>query len=209
MKKIFTLAVMAMIAIGAMAEDYNERTVKTYEDNLAVTVAGVGPFSQKATITIAEQAEEGKYTIQLNQFSFMDQLVGDVTMTDVQGDDDSEGFTNYATTQTATITNGEEDGIMGMLGGKIDVTVKEGTRSKGDKFYAVITLVVPGVGNVDAVFGDNNFGGNVDGIAASTASANAKVAAIYTLGGQRVNTMVRGINILKMTDGRTVKVVNK
>lgn len=196
-----------MIAIGAMAEDYNERTVKTYEDNLAVTVAGVGPFSQKATITIAEQTEEGKYTIQLNQFSFLDQLVGDVTMTDVQGDDDSEGFTNYATTQTAIITNGEEDGIQGMLDGKIDVTVKEGTRSKGDKFYAVITLVVPGVGNVDAVFGDNNFG--VDGIAASTVSDNAKVAAIYTLGGQRVNTMVRGINILKMTDGRTVKVVNK
>lgn len=206
MKKFFTFIAMAMVAMGAMAENYNERTIKTYEDNLVVTVEGFEPVKTTATITIAEQAEEGEYTIQLNQFSFSGMLIGDVTMTDVQGDDDSEGFTYYATTQTATITNGEEDGIMGMLGGKIDVTVKEGTRSKDNKFYALINLVVPGVGNVDAVFGDNNFGGT-DGI--SVAEQNARVAAIYTLGGQRVNTMVRGINILKLTNGKTVKVMNK
>ena len=29
------------------------------------------------------------------------------------------------------------------------------------------------------------------------------------LGGQRVNSMVRGINILKLTNGKTVKVMNK
>lgn len=201
MKKIFTLIAMAMIAMGAMAQGNNE---KTYEDNIVITVMGQ-PVTDRASITITEQAEEGKYTIKLNQFSFMEMLIGDVTMTDVQGDDDSEGFTNYATTQTATITNGAD--IQEMLGGKIDVTVKEGSRSKGDKFYALISLTVPGVGDVEAVFGDNNFG--TDGISAGTIDQNAKVAAVYTLGGQRVNSMVRGINILKLTNGKTVKVMNK
>lgn len=201
MKKIFTLIAMAMITIGAMAQGNNE---KTYEDNIVITVMGQ-PVTDRASITITEQAEEGKYTIKLNQFSFMEMLIGDVTMTDVQGDDDSEGFTNYATTQTATITNGAD--IQDMLGGKIDVTVKEGSRSKGDKFYALISLIVPGVGDVEAVFGDNNFG--TDGISAGIADQNAKVAAVYTLGGQRVNSMVRGINILKLTNGKTVKVMNK
>lgn len=206
MKKIFTLIAMAMIAMGAMAQGNNE---KTYEDNIVITVANLGePITDRASITITEQAEEGKYTIKLNQFSFQGILIGDVTMTDVQGDDDSEGFTNYATTQIATITNGAE--IQEMLGGKIDVTVKEGSRSKGDKFYALISLTVPGVGDVgdvEAVFGDNNFG--TDGISAGTIDQNAKVAAVYTLGGQRVNSMVRGINILKLTNGKTVKVMNK
>lgn len=162
--------------------------------------------AEQAVITITEEAEEGKYTIKLNQFSFMGLLIGDVTMTGVQGDDDSEGFTYYATTQTATITNGEAEGIMGMLGGKIDVTVKDGSRSKGGKFYAMITLVVPGVGNVDAVFGDNNFdGSSINGVS----SDDDKVAAIYALNGARVSTMTRGVNILKMQSGKTIKVFNR
>lgn len=207
MKKIFTLLALAIVAMGAMAEDYNERTVKTYEDKLQVTVQDMGSFDETASITITGQAEADLYTIQLNKFSFSVMLIGDVTMTDVKGQTDADGFTNYATTQTATITNGEEEGIMGMLGGKIDVTVKEGTRSKGDKFYAVISLTVPGVGDVNAVFGDNNF--DTNGIDMAKTSNDNKVAAIYTLGGQRVSTMVRGVNIVKMTNGDTFKVVNK
>lgn len=206
MKKIFTLLALALVAMGAMAEDYNERTVKTYEDKLQVTVGG-DAYDETASITITGQAEADLYTIQLNKFSFSGMLIGDVTMTDVKGQTDADGFTNYATTQTATITNGEEEGIMGMLGGKIDVTVKEGTRSKGDKFYAVISLTVPGVGDVNAVFGDDNF--DTNGIDMAKTSNDNKVAAIYTLGGQRVSTMVRGVNIVKMTNGDTFKVVNK
>lgn len=207
MKKIFTLLALAIVAMGAMAEDYNERTVKTYEDKLQVTVQDMGSFDETASITITGQAEADLYTIQLNKFSFSVMLIGDVTMTDVKGQTDADGFTNYATTQTATITNGEEEGIMGMLGGKIDVTVKEGTRSKGDKFYAVISLTVPSVGDVNAVFGDDNF--DTNGIDMAKTSNDNKVAAIYTLGGQRVSTMVRGVNIVKMTNGDTFKVVNK
>lgn len=203
MKKIFTLITVMLVAMSAMAQDLKSTD---YHDQLVITIEGNTMPAGQAVITISEEAEEGKYTIKLNQFSFMGMLIGDVTMTGVQGDDDSEGFTNYATTQTATITNGEAEGIMGMLGGKIDVTVKDGSRSKGGKFYAMITLVVPGVGNVDAVFGDNNFdGSSINGVS----SDDDKVAAIYALNGARVSTMTRGVNILKMQSGKTIKVFNR
>lgn len=203
MKKIFTLITVMLVAMSAMAQDPKSTD---YHDQLVITINGETMPAEQAVITITEEAEEGKYTIKLNQFSFMGLLIGDVTMTGVQGDDDSEGFTNYATTQTATITNGEAEGIMGMLGGKIDVTVKDGSRSKGGKFYAMITLVVPGVGNVDAVFGDNNFdGSSINGVS----SDDDKVAAIYALNGARVSTMTRGVNILKMQSGKTIKVFNR
>lgn len=203
MKKIFTLITVMLVAMSAMAQDLKSTD---YHDQLVITINGETMPAEQAVITITEEAEEGKYTIKLNQFSFMGLLIGDVTMTGVQGDDDSEGFTNYATTQTATITNGEAEGIMGMLGGKIDVTVKDGSRSKGGKFYAMITLVVPGVGNVDAVFGDNNFdGSSINGVS----SDDDKVAAIYAINGARVSTMTRGVNILKMQSGKTIKVFNR
>lgn len=203
MKKIFTLITVMLVAMSAMAQDLKSTD---YHDQLVITINGETMPAEQAVITITEEAEEGKYTIKLNQFSFMGLLIGDVTMTGVQGDDDSEGFTNYATTQTATITNGEAEGIMGMLGGKIDVTVKDGSRSKGGKFYAMITLVVPGVGNVDAVFGDNNFdGSSINGVS----SDDDKVAAIYAINGTRVSTMTRGVNILKMQSGKTIKVFNR
>lgn len=210
MKKIFTLITVMLVAMSAMAQDLKGTD---YHDQLVITINGETMPAEQAVITIAEEAEEGKYTIKLNQFSFNGMLIGDVTMNGVQGDDDSEGFTNYATvnkddepiTLTATITNGDPL-FMGMLGGKVDVTVKKGSRSKDGKLYAMITLVVPGVGNVDAVFGDNNFdGSSINGVS----SDDDKVAAIYALNGARVSTMTRGVNILKMQSGKTIKVFNR
>lgn len=210
MKKIFTLITVMLVAMSAMAQDLKSTD---YHDQLVITIEGNTMPAGQAVITITEEAEEGKYTIKLNQFSFNGMLIGDVTMNGVQGDDDSEGFTNYATvnkddepiTLTATITNGDPL-FMGMLGGKVDVTVKKGSRSKDGKLYAMITLVVHGVGNVDAVFGDNNFdGSSINGVS----SDDDKVAAIYALNGARVSTMTRGVNILKMQSGKTIKVFNR
>lgn len=203
MKKIFTLITVMLVAMSAMAQDLKSTD---YHDQLVITIEGNTMPAGQAVITITEEAEEGKYTIKLNQFSFNGMLIGDVTMNGVQGDDDSEGFTNYsAENKTATITNGIPD-IIAALGGQVDVTVKEGSRSKGGKLYAMITLVVPGVGNVDAVFGDNNFdGSSINGVS----SDDDKVAAIYALNGARVSTMTRGVNILKMQSGKTIKVFNR
>lgn len=203
MKKIFTLITVMLVAMSAMAQDLKSTD---YHDQLVITIEGNTMPAGQAVITITEEAEEGKYTIKLNQFSFMGQLIGDVTVDGVQGDDDSEGFTNYsAENKTATITNGIPD-FIAALGGQVEVTVKEGSRSKDGKLYAMITLVVHGVGNVDAVFGDNNFdGSSINGVS----SDDDKVAAIYALNGARVSTMTRGVNILKMQSGKTIKVFNR
>lgn len=203
MKKIFTLITVMLVAMSAMAQDLKSTD---YHDQLVITIEGNTMPAGQAVITITEEAEEGKYTIKLNQFSFMGQLIGDVTVDGVQGDDDSEGFTNYsAENKTATITNGIPD-FIAALGGQVEVTVKEGSRSKDGKLYAMITLVVSGVGNVDAVFGDNNFdGSSINGVS----SDDDKVAAIYALNGARVSTMTRGVNILKMQSGKTIKVFNR
>lgn len=203
MKKIFTLITVMLVALSAMAQDLKSTD---YHDQLVITIEGNTMPAGQAVITITEEAEEGKYTIKLNQFSFNGMLIGDVTMNGVQGDDDSEGFTNYsAENKTATITNGIPD-FIAALGGQVEVTVKEGSRSKDGKLYAMITLVVPGVGNVDAVFGDNNFdGSSINGVS----SDDDKVAAIYALNGARVSTMTRGVNILKMQSGKTIKVFNR
>lgn len=203
MKKIFTLITVMLVAMSAMAQDLKSTD---YHDQLVITIEGNTMPAGQAVITITEEAEEGKYTIKLNQFSFNGMLIGDVTMNGVQGDDDSEGFTNYsAENKTATITNGIPD-FIAALGGQVEVTVKEGSRSKDGKLYAMITLVVPGVGNVDAVFGDNNFdGSSINGVS----SDDDKVAAIYALNGARVSTMTRGVNILKMQSGKTIKVFNR
>lgn len=210
MKKIFTLITVMLVAMSAMAQDPKSTD---YHDQFVITINGETMSAGQAVITITEEAEEGKYTIKLNQFSFMGQLIGDVTVDGVQGDDDSEGFTNYATvnengdpiTQTATITNGIPD-FIAALGGQVEVTVKKGSRSKDGKLYAMITLVVPHVGNVDAVFGDNNFdGSSINGVS----SDDDKVAAIYALNGARISTMTRGVNILKMQSGKTIKVFNR
>lgn len=203
MKKIFTLITVMLVAMSAMARDLKSTD---YHDQLVITIEGNTMPAGQAVITITEEAEEGKYTIKLNQFSFNGMLIGDVTMNGVQGDDDSEGFTNYsAENKTATITNGIPD-FIAALGGQVEVTVKEGSRSKDGKLYAMITLVVHGVGNVDAVFGDNNFdGSSINGVS----SDDDKVAAIYALNGARVSTMTRGVNILKMQSGKTIKVFNR
>lgn len=203
MKKIFTLITVMLVAMSAMAQDPKSTD---YHDQLVITIEGNTMPAGQAVITISEEKKEGKYTIKLNQFSFNGMLIGDVTMNGVQGDDDSEGFTNYsAENKTATITNGIPD-FIAALGGQVEVTVKEGSRSKDGKLYAMITLVVPGVGNVDAVFGDNNFdGSSINGVS----SDDDKVAAIYALNGARVSTMTRGVNILKMQSGKTIKVFNR
>lgn len=203
MKKIFTLITVMLVAMSAMAQDPKSTD---YHDQLVITIEGNTMPAGQAVITISEEKKEGKYTIKLNQFSFNGMLIGDVTMNGVQGDDDSEGFTNYsAENKTATITNGIPD-FIAALGGQVEVTVKKGSRSKDGKLYAMITLVVPHVGNVDAVFGDNNFdGSSINGVS----SDDDKVAAIYALNGARVSTMTRGVNILKMQSGKTIKVFNR
>jgi hypothetical protein len=146
MKKLFTLVAAAVMAMAANATDYT--------DDLAITLNGVAtaPTSAKITVTPVE-GSDGLYDIVLNQFTFMgDFLIGDVTIEDVKGNDTAggDGYTYFEPiTKEAAITNAEGSYIAPMLGYKVTVTIKEGSKMNDKDLYLLIELPV--------AYGDNHF----------------------------------------------------
>ena len=47
----------------------------------------------------------------------------------------------------------------------------------------------------------------VDGINSVDAAENNTITEIYTLGGARVNSLQKGINIVRLANGKTIKVI--
>lgn len=151
MKKILTLIAMITGSIAAMATDYT--------DVMTISLNGGDPTSQQATVSTSrsESGDNIYYDITLKNFSFMGQTVGDVTIKGV-GADDSDGMGGYSffheTTKEAEITNGGD--LAAMLGGKITVTIKDGSCVNDDKLYLKMNIPVamgPITINVDATFG--------------------------------------------------------
>ena len=154
MKKIITLSALALMALTANAKDYT--------DQLAITLNGQAQAPSEAVISV-EKGSDNLYDIVLKQFSFQGLLIGDVTIEDVNSDDAGDGYTYFKpVTKEAAITNGSA--IAEMLGGKVTVTVKDGSKVGAgqygkDKLYMIINLPVAlpyGAFNVDAVFGTGN-----------------------------------------------------
>ena len=143
MKKIFTLVAAAVMVLAANAKDFT--------DNLAVTVFGE-TTNQEQIISVEEvESSDGLYNISIADFNFMGIPVGDINLTNVKGNSDSEGFVSFEKTET-TITLAFLDGA------EATVTLNEGGRMKGDKLYLDLDISVNGgMITVDVVFGDNNF----------------------------------------------------
>lgn len=154
MKKIITLSALALMALTANAKDYT--------DQLAITLSGMPQAPSEAVISVDKNADN-KYDIVLKQFSFEGLLIGDVTINDVESTDTNNGYTYFKPiTKEAGITNGSA--IAEMLGGKVTVTIKDGSKFGGlngqDKLYMIINLPVVlsyGSFDVDAVFGTGNY----------------------------------------------------
>lgn len=154
MKKIITLSALALMALTANAKDYT--------DQLAITLSGMPQAPSEAVISVDKNADN-KYDIVLKQFSFKGLLIGDVTIEDVEYIDFDNGYTYFKpVTKEAGITNGSA--IAEMLGGKVTVTIKDGSKFGGlngkDKLYMIINLPVVlsyGSFDVDAVFGTGNY----------------------------------------------------
>lgn len=151
MKKIFTLIAVLATAMSSLAADYTSQ--------MSISLDGSEPSSQEATVS-AVRTEDGDkifYEIVLKQFSFGTMKIGDVTISGVEADD-TDGMGGYSffreTTKEAAITNG--GGIATMLGGKVTVTIKEGSCINDKNLYLDMSLPVAIMGstiNVDATFG--------------------------------------------------------
>lgn len=81
MKKIFTLITMAIMAMTAMAEDYNGA--------LRISLGGSDPMEQEGVISVTEN--EGKYTLSLKDFPFGDPPVGNIVLEDIENTSTEEG----------------------------------------------------------------------------------------------------------------------
>ncbi len=153
MKKIFTLIAVLATAMSSLAADYKSQ--------MSISLNGTKPTTQEATVS-AVRSEEGDniyYEIVLKQFSFMGQVIGDVTISGIEADD-SEGMGGYSflheTTKEAAITNG--GAIATALGGKVTVTIKDGSCINNDNLYLDIALpvnIMETTINVTATFGTN------------------------------------------------------
>lgn len=151
MKKIFTLIAVLAAAVSSLAADYTGQ--------MSISLNESEPTSQEATVA-AVRTEDGDkifYDITLKQFSFGTMKIGDVTISGVEADD-TEGMGGYSffreTTKEAEITNGGS--IATLLGGKVTVTIKDGSCINESNLYLDLSLPVDILGstiNVNATFG--------------------------------------------------------
>lgn len=83
----------ATLAIGSYAKDYT--------DNLVVSINNMPMSTQKSTISVNAQ-DNGKYTFLLKDFSFSEMNIGDINLTDVEGNT-INGTTYLRTAQTVNV----------------------------------------------------------------------------------------------------------
>ena len=110
MKRLFTLAALAVSALGAMATDYT--------DVLEVSVNGV-PSTQTATISVNKNAN-GNYDLALKNFMLVagtESLpVGNIEMTNVSGTTSGDGVTTLTHQAIVPITDGDDPNVAQWFG---------------------------------------------------------------------------------------------
>lgn len=181
-----------------------ESQAKSYTDNLVVTVMGSTMPAQQATIDVTKQSN-GKYTLALKNFELEGIMaVGTVEMTDVDAVEE-DGVIKLSTQQTVTIKAGDDPDVTWALEG-VPVDVNMTGELTEDKLKANIDILysIPEVMDMNI---NVKFGYETTGI--STPVTNSGVEAIYDINGNKLNSMKKGLNILKKADGTTVKVIKK
>lgn len=96
MKKLFTLLMAATLSLGSYAKDYT--------DELVVDVTGMDQTKSTSVISVNKQ-ENGKYTFLLKNFSFSGIPIGDINLTDVEGNT-VNGTTYLRTVQPVSVNIG-------------------------------------------------------------------------------------------------------
>ncbi len=184
MKKLFTLFTLVLMAVSCFAKDYT--------DELIID----GKSQGQKTVSVNKQTN-GKYKIELKNFSYEGFNVGTITLKDVEDTDDEWGNTELSTTgQNVTVL--------------LFITVPVDLNGKiiGDKFYADITIHdIPAYGDWKATF--------AGGMAATTGISNLPVdndsekVELYNLSGQRISEAKPGQVVIEKRGNKVVKKVVK
>lgn len=204
MKRFLLSAIALVVAFAANAATAVETT--TFQGKIAVgftaEIPEIGDDSDAATVVFSKM-DDGTYQFVLQQFSFSGLVIGDVTITKGLNAEEKDGTIVLTTDNVeAPVTNSD---MAAMLGGKVLITMK--ATIKDGKMVAELSNIHVNLGgtemDVTAKFESSSSTTGINSV--STASVQA--SRIYDLSGRELPAMQKGLNIVKMANGETVKII--
>ena len=203
MKRFLLSAIALVVAFAANAATAVETT--TFQGKIAVgaeTIPEIGDDSDAATVVFSKM-DDGTYQFVLQQFSFGELVIGDVTITKGLNAEEKDGTMVLTTDNVeAPVTNSE---MAAALGGKVLITMK--ATIKEGKMVAELSNIHVNLGgteiDVTAKFESSSSTTGIN----SVSTASAQTSRIYDLSGRELPAMQKGLNIVKMANGETVKII--
>lgn len=197
MKKFFMT--LAVAATAFMATTANAQTKEQFTDDLAISLNDEPQDPVKATVELEHKAD-GTSTFMLKNFTFGIFEVGDVIVEGIKGVKNGDA-TTYDFDGIAKLPS--DKAVAEALGHQ--VPLKLHSVVEGGKLYAEISLPVTmgeATLKVDCVFGKKSETAINGVVAGKTAPV-----AVFNATGARQNGLQKGLNIVRIADGKTVKVL--
>lgn len=202
MKRFLLSAIALVVAFAANAATAVETT--TFQGKIAVgaeTIPEIGDDSDAATV-VFNKMDDGTYQFVLQHFSFGELVIGDVTITKGLNAEEKDGTIVLTTDNVeAPVTNSE---MAAMLGGKVLITMK--ATIKEGKMVAELSNIHVFLGEGLDVTAKFESSSSTTGIN-SVSTASTQTSRIYDLSGRELPAMQKGLNIVKMANGETVKII--
>lgn len=203
MKRFLLSAIALVVAFAANAATAVETT--TFQGKIAVgfgTIPEIDADSDAATVVFSKM-DDDTYQFVLQQFSFGELVIGDVTITKGLNAEEKDGTIVLTTNNVeAPVTNSD---MAAMLGGKVLITMK--ATIKDGKMVAELSNIHVNLGgtemDVTAKFESSSSTTGIN----SVSTASAQTSRIYDLSGRELPAMQKGLNIVKMANGETVKII--
>lgn len=203
MKRFLLSAIALVVAFAANAATAVEIT--TFQGKIAVgfgTIPEIDADSDAATVVFSKM-DDGTYQFVLQQFSFGELVIGDVTITKGLNAEEKDGTIVLTTDNVeAPVTNSD---MAAALGGKVLITMK--ATIKEGKMVAELSNIHVNLGgtemDVTAKFESSSSTTGIN----SVSTASAQTSRIYDLSGRELPAMQKGLNIVKMANGETVKII--
>lgn len=204
MKRFLLSAIALVVAFAANAATAVETT--TFQGKIAVgftaEIPEIGDDSDAATVVFSKM-DDGTYQFVLQQFSFSGLVIGDVTITKGLNAEEKDGTIVLTTDNVeAPVTNSD---MAAMLGGKVLITMNA-TIKEGKMVAELSNIHVNLLGQEMDVTAKFESSSSTTGIN-SVSNASAKASRIYDLSGRELPAMQKGLNIVKMANGETVKII--
>lgn len=203
MKRFLLSAIALVVAFAANAATAVETT--TFQGKIAVgaeTIPEIDDNSDAATVVFSKM-DDGTYQFVLQQFSFGKLVIGDVTITKGLNAEEKDGTIVLTTNNVeAPVTNSD---MAAALGGKVLITMNA-TIKEGKMVAELSNIHVNLLGqemNVTAKFESSSSTTGIN----SVSTFSAQTSRIYDLSGRELPAMQKGLNIVKMANGETVKII--